>query len=664
MPRKKHKKKSPLSKEKSDDYEPKTLVGIIRMHPKGFGFVTNDQLPHDVFIPKHLTDNAVDGDTVEISLKLDYNQEKGPEGRILSVVRRGRTHLAGIISHIEGAILAHVPLLGPNRSVVVQSPKQQKLSIGDRVLIKVHEWGDTKNPTICSFVKILGNIQDPSCDIIAAMEEYDLEKSFSQPALKDAKLFGTEVKKTDIKDRVDLTHLECFTIDPQTSKDFDDALSISQDSKGHFHLGVHIADVAHYVSINSPLDKEAQKRCNSTYFPGYCLPMLPEELSNRLCSLEEKVLRLTATVSMEFDKKGALIHSQIFRSYIKSKKRFTYEEAKKVLDKKKKSPHFKSLKLMVKLCQLLKKDRFQRGSIDFALPELVLLVDEKGEPVETRIEEYDITHQLVEEFMLKANETVAKYLSDTGKPLIFRIHEEPSVDSKEDFFAIARSLGFALPHKPTQKDLQKLFTEARKTRFSQQLAVSFIRSLKLAYYSPANVGHFGLALDHYCHFTSPIRRYSDLVTQRILFDGEQTEKELTQIAMKCSEKERISFRAETSVKILKKLRLLKRWHKNDPKRVFYATITRIKPYGIHFEIKDLLLEGFLHVSELEDDFFRYEPSVPLLKGQYTGKRHQIGEEIDVILLEIDLIHLDAKWKLSSKFSLKKKTISKKNTGSP
>lgn len=659
MSQRKRRKKSFYSEEQNDDYETETLVGTIRMHPRGFGFVTNDKIPHDVFIPKHLTDNAVDGDLVEISLKRDYDREKGPEGRILSVIRRGRTHVAGIISNVEGAILTYVPILGPNRSVIVHLPKKHTLSLGDRVLLKVQEWGDIKNPTICTYEKTIGHINDASCDVPAAIEEYELPKTFSPAVIKNAKAFGHEVKKSDLNGRVDLTHLDSFTIDPETAKDYDDALSIEEDHKGHLHLGVHIADVAHYVKPHTPLDREAEQRCNSTYFPGACLPMLPEELSNQLCSLKEKVIRLTATVAMEFDAKGNLVKSQIYRSYIKSRKRFTYGEAKQVLDGKKKDPLFPKLTLMVNLCNLLKKKRAQRGSIDFALPELIILIDPHGEPTGTHIEEYDITHQLVEEFMLKANETVAKFLSDAGKPLIYRIHEEPSEENKEDFFAIARSLGFDLPNNPTQKDLQNLFKQARKTRFSQQLAVSFIRSLKLAYYSPTNVGHFGLALEHYCHFTSPIRRYSDLITQRILFDGEQTEKQLTKIAVKCSEKERISFRAESSVKILKKLRLLKKWHKEDPDRVFSAVITRIKPFGIHFETKELFLEGFLHISELEDDFFIYEPSTPLLRGQYTSKRHLIGEEIFVQLLDIDFIHLDSKWKLFSQYLSKKRKIQKK-----
>ena len=217
--------------------------------------------------------------------------------------------------------------------------------------------------------------------------------------------------------------------------------------------------------------------------------------------------------------------------------------------------------------------------------------------------EYDITHQLVEEFMLKANEIVAKTLHDRGKPLIFRVHEEPGKENFEDFCHFARSLGFSLPQKPSDTDLQTLFDQAKKTSFSQQLSVAFIRSMKLAQYSPENQGHFGLALEHYCHFTSPIRRYSDLVVQRLLFDEEPEDLDLSQIALKCSEQERVSFRAESSVKMLKKLRLLQHYLSEDPHRKYEAFITRIKPFGLYFELADLGLEGFLHISELENDYF-------------------------------------------------------------
>jgi len=626
------------------------MTGTLRLHPRGFGFVVPDHpssCPQDVFIPKHLTDNAVDGDKVEVEINLESYSPKGPEGRILAVISRSKTHLGGIIRQVSasGNIVAYAPLLGASKPVVVETSPDAPLKIGDRIIMKVSEWGDQHSPTISEMSHYIGHISDPSCDIAAAIEEFDLHDIFPKSAIQQAKKYGSRAAEKDLKEREDLTETVSITIDPDTAKDFDDALSIEKDRRGGYHLAVHIADVAHYVKAGTPLDQEASERCNSTYFPGTCIPMLPEELSNELCSLKPDVVRLTVSVLMDFDKGGNLQKKRIVRSYIKSAKRFTYQEAKEIIDGKKKSPHSKRLKWMVELCALLKMKRSERGSIDFALPEVVIEVDEKGMPFGWKIVEYDISHQLVEEFMLKANEVVAKELSDRGKQQLYRIHEEPAVENLEDFFSMARSLGFKLPGKPTQKDLQQLFEEAKKTPFGQQLSVGFIRSMRLAFYSPDNVGHYGLALEHYCHFTSPIRRYTDLITQRILFDELPEETPLEKIALKCSEAERISFRAESSVKILKKLRLLANYLKEDPYREYDVVVTKIKPFGLYFELANISIEGFLHISELEDDYFLFDERSNTLFGKASGKMHSVGEQIKVRPTSIDLILLESKWTL-------------------
>ncbi len=626
------------------------MTGILRMHPKGFGFVIPDlplEHPQDIFIPKHLTDSAVDGDHVEVVINPDSFSEKGPEGWITAVLKRARKHLAGTIKSIEGQILAYAPILGISKPVVVTPSSDLPVQLGDRVIMNIDSWGTEKEPTRCHVTHVLGHITDPSIDVRAAVEEFDLHSSFPKPVIAQAKAFGKKVPVREQKKRVDLTHLETFTIDPDTAKDFDDALSLSKDRKGIYHLAVHIADVAHYVKAGTPLDLEAVHRSNSTYFPGTCIPMLPEELSNHLCSLKPDEIRLTVSVLMDFDKTGTIIKHEVLRSFIHSDKRFTYFEALDVLNGKKKSPHSKTLKLMVDLCTLLKKKRHERGSIDFSLPEMVILIDEKGRPTGVKKIEYDITHQLVEEFMLKANEMVARELSGRGKSLIYRVHDEPKEENFEEFYTLARSLGFRLPVKPTTADLQHLFEEAKQSPYSQQLSIAFIRSMKLAQYSSDNIGHFGLALEHYCHFTSPIRRYSDLVTQRLLFDEEPEDLDLVQIALRCSEQERVSFKAETSVKTLKKLRLLQRYFDEDPTKEYQACITRIKPFGLFFELSDLSIEGFLHISELENDYFVYDQERGILFGRSTGKTHRSGDKLTVKLNRIDLILMESQWSLAT-----------------
>ncbi len=620
-----------------------TMTGTVRMHARGFGFVIPDDAtehPQDIFIPKHLVNNAIDGDRVEVVINRESVSEKGPEGKIHAIIERAREHLAGTVREQlnKAEYLVYAPLLGMSKPVIARG---DALKVGDRVILKVSEWGAEKEPTIGEVTHVIGNIADAATDIEAAIEEFDLRSGFPKAAILQAKKYGKTVPVKEKKARVDLTKKISFTIDPDTAKDYDDALSISKDKKGNYSLSVHIADVAHYVPPGTPLDKEALLRGNSTYLPGTCVPMLPEALSNELCSLKPNVIRLTASVLMRFDKTGTLLDYEIVRGFIKSAKRFTYGQAKEILDGKVKSPHKKALQLMVKLCELLKAKRRERGSIDFALPEHVIIIDKKGEPQGMQLVEYDITHQLVEEFMLKANEIVAISLGKKGKELVYRVHEAPQEENFNDFLQFARTLGFKITESPTATDLQHLFEEAKKTPFFSQLSIGFIRSMKLAQYSPENVGHYGLALEHYCHFTSPIRRYSDLVVQRLLFDEEPADLDMEEVAKRCSEQERISFRAETSVKTLKKLRLLEKYHKEDPERAFPAIVTKIKAFGLSFELEGIAFEGFLHISEIGNDYFIFDEKRALLLGTRTGKTYRIGASLNVYIKHIDLTLLEA-----------------------
>lgn len=637
-----------------DRYSPKTigpslLRGTIRVHPRGFGFVVADNpalFPEDVFIPKSQINFAVDSDKVEVLVLHRGVGDKGPEGRVVSVLQRSRSHVAGMIWAIEGdQPLAYVPLLGNDHRVRTEVKKKQKLRLGDRVALEILSWGDKESDTVGRVLRVLGNIDDPSCDVPAAIEEYALQGTFPKSTLQEARQFGSRVKTQDLEGREDLRSWETFTIDPDTAKDFDDAISLTKDGRGRYHLGVHIADVSHYVTPGSALDQEARQRGNSVYFPGYCLPMLPEELSSNLCSLKPKVNRLTVSVLMTYDSRGQLLDYHICRSVIRSAKRFTYSEAKQVLDGKKVSPHAKTLKLMTELCGHLKRKRQERGSLEFALPDLIVVVDEAGLPTGTQYVEYDITHQMVEEFMLKANELVAKHLSDQGKNLTFRIHEQPSDEEFKDFSAFVSVFGFKLPTNPTAADMQGLFEEAVKTPYGQYLATNYIRRMKMAYYSPNNLGHYGLSLEHYCHFTSPIRRYVDIIAHRLLFGQSDDIRELQQISDICSEQERIASKAENRVNLLKKLRLLKQWQEEDSRREYEGIVTEVKNFGIVFDVPALMLDGFLHVSELEADYFVFDNRSRSLQGRHHGISYTAGDKIALMVKSVDLIFLETLWHL-------------------
>jgi len=634
------------------------VQGKISTHPRGFGFVQVKGHKQEVFIPKQHMDDAIEGDIVEIEIDPKVSS-KGPEGKIVRVLERSRKILAGtILKKHHHHYVVYAPILGPERLIDLKCTKKDTFRIGDRLVMEIKKWKRSTNQMECVPLQYLGSIEDPSIDVLAAIYEFEIPHQFSKKAIQEAKKLGGEVKKKDLNNRKDFTKLTCITIDPDTAKDYDDAISLTVDSKGNFQLGVHIADAAFYVKPDSYLDKEAHRRGNSTYFPGVCVPMLPEELSNQLCSLKAGVIRLTVSVLMTFTPKGDLEKYEIHRAYIKSKKRFTYNEAFDVLEKRKKSPHAPLLQNLAKLGALLRQKRMERGSIDFALPEAVIKVDKKGNPERIEIVEYDITHQMIEEFMLKANEVVAEHLAQKKKMLIYRIHEEPPAENFHDFYHLARSLGFRLPDKPNHRDIQKLFHQAKKTPYFQHLSISFIRSMKIAFYSPDNLGHYGLSLEHYCHFTSPIRRYSDLIIERLLFK-DKTPEDLSEIANHCSYRERMSFRAEMAVVQLKKLRLLNKTFQEDPTHIFEASITKIKPFAIFFEITDFFLEGCLFLSDLDDDYFVFEPNTVTLRGKRTGRKYSFGDKIQVILTQIDFVLLESKWILANQERPKARKKAKK-----
>lgn len=622
-----------------------TATGVIKVHPRGFGFLLPEErelYPEDIFIPRHATKGAVDGDLVEATVQ---PSPKGPEGRVCKILRRGRQHVAGTIAmKLKKGAYAYVPLLGEDRLMRIVPSEEREFQTGDRVIIKVLDWGSDKKESLGQMSAYLGHISDPSCDIKAAIEEFELDDAFSKKVLKEACSFGP-VNVEEHQDRENLCDLECVTIDPDSAKDYDDALSISKDKKENYLLGVHIADVSYYVRPQSHLDKEARERCNSVYFPGCVLPMLPHELSSDLCSLKPNVVRLAVSIFMTFDVSGELIDYKICRSLIKSKKRFTYKLAKEVLDGKKKSTHAKSLHLMVELCAKLKKKRYERGSIEFSLPDTYVHVDENGAALKVELIEYDVTHQLVEEFMLKANEVVATHLTKKGKPLAYRIHDEPNAENLKEFASLGRALGFKLSENPTTEELQSLFDEARNTAFGQFLATSFIRNMKLANYSTQNIGHYGLGLEAYTHFTSPIRRYIDLIVHRVLLGEINSDEDLEAVALQCSEKERLSARAENVVVALKKLRLLQEIQKKDPHKHFEAVITSVKPFGFAFELVEFLYDGFLPVSEIEKNgklFFDENKR----KLKINSVSFHSGDRIEVSLKSVNLITQVAEWSLA------------------
>jgi ribonuclease R len=621
--------------------------GTISIHPRGFGFVNRPSPHEDIFIPKALINGAVDGDLVDAIATTHPFSEKGPEGRVVDVIQRKHRQVAGTVTEAHGkTATVYSSLLGEIHPIICHIEPSQKVKKGDRVLLNVRSWGQKREPTECSLEKVLGHVSDPSVDVPFVIAESGIRQEFPPAAIEEAKRYGTRVKPSDLKGRVDLRELLCVTIDPDTAKDFDDAISIEKIGSD-YRVGVHIADVSYYVRPESAMDTEARLRCNSTYFPNTCIPMLPRELSENLCSLKPNVMRLTVSVFFNVTQSGETTDWEIVRSVIKSKKRFTYREVKAILDGAK-SQHKPLLQAMEAVCERLKKRRSERGSVQLYVPEMIVKVDEKGVPTGMDLVEYDISHQMVEECMLKANEIVAIHLGRRGKDVSYRVHEEPAEESLKDFSSLVSSYGYYLPDVPTPQDIQKFFLEVEGSPHASYLAVCYIKSMRLACYSPDNIGHYGLSLEHYCHFTSPIRRYIDVIIHRLLLEDGPDRATLTEICQEASERERSSAKAEGTVVTIKKLRLLEEQRRKKPNKSFGAIITRVKPFGIFFDITSLMLEGFLHVSELEDDYFLFDDDTSRLEGCDFGHTYGSGDHIIVRCERVDISMQEASWVLVKK----------------
>lgn len=626
------------------------ITGIFSLHRLGFGFVTPDSsdLTEDIFIPATKTMHALDGDHVEVEVASKRKKNKGPEGRVSKIIaRHKKSHMAICVQCLKpGRFIAFLPALGVKKVVFLKgNDKETLIEQGSRLELKVDKWGTPTEPVEAEVVQTIGDIAAASDDNLFAAIEMQIAQHFPKAVLEEVRKFPSHVQKKDMKGRIDFTSDVVITIDPDTAKDYDDALSLRLDEKGNFHLNVHIADVSYYVKPGSALDKEAKKRGNSTYLIGSVLPMLPKELSNELCSLKEGVERLTASVMMVFDSRGNRISHQVSRGVIKSCKRFTYKEALLVLEGKKQSEHAKLLHNFVKLAKLLKGKKKERGCLELELDEVVLKVDDTGEPTGYETIHYDITHQLVEEFMLQANEVIALEVAQRFSHGIFRTHEEPAPENLKEFFRFVGSLGFKVAPGAGEKQLEKVFAISKGTPYEQMVATAYIRCLKLAKYSARNLGHFSLFLDHYCHFTSPIRRYSDLIIHRQLFEGvTYQEDELDTIASHLSKTERNSFKAEQLALLWKKLRLFIKWGE-EGKLEYEGALTKIKAKGLLANVAPLHFDYFIDVKTFKKEAMRFDAEKGLLIGARTKQSFQAGMPCRLALKEVDLLTLSTRFKM-------------------
>lgn len=624
--------------------EAKLISGYFEAHREGYGFVIPDSpTERDIFIPPHGTAGAMNGDRVIVRLE----QRAKREGRIIRILERETKRIVGTVDRV-GPILYLQPRrrLGTEQIVLTQGSENPK--VGDLVLAEIVSYQRGNNPIVAKVSKILEKPKSPREDVDILIYEYDLPRKFPSQVLEQArKILKRGITKRDLKDRVVLTELSAVTIDGETAKDFDDAVSIEKNKKG-FTLWVHIADVSHYVKLNSPIDIEARERATSIYFPDRVIPMLPPELSENLCSLLPKKPRLTFTVEMHFSSSGERREVKFYPSVIETKERMTYTSVKRILvdrdreEIRRYSSLVRDFENMAELCELLKSRRRKRGSLDFDLPEPEVLLDIKGDPEAIIKAERNLAHFIIEEFMIAANEAVAEFLYSLGIPSLYRVHEEPESNKVQKITRIIRNLGL-IREELKPKNFSEFLAQLKGTELEEIVNYLVLRSLKQARYSPENVGHFGLASPCYTHFTSPIRRYPDLVVHRILKDylkkkkisKEKTrflEETLPDIAVHSSKMERRADSVERD-----SIQIMRVWFMKD--RVgeeFTAKVTMVTPEGLRVRLDDFYVEGFLHLSHMTDDFYQYDEKRYAIVGLRRKRKFTIGTPLRVLVSKVSL----------------------------
>ena len=606
-------------------------------HKGRFGFVLSETVGKpDLFISGPSLKLAMNGDRVRARTLRGGDR---PEGEIVSVVTRARTTLVGTF---QGGPRPVLVLEGPGDPVTILDKGAVRPETGDLCALTVTRWATAHESAGGTLTEVLGRRNDPAADLKFLLRKYSIADAFSADVEKEAQSFGDDVPSAAWDGRRSFFDVPVFTIDGSDAKDFDDAVSLEERPDGGWRLGVHIADVSHYVREGTPLDEEARRRSTSVYLAGAVVPMLPFPLSDNLCSLRPHVPRLTLTCQMDLNAEGEVTDHAIFESVIRSARRFTYEEVESLLKGETAldvSPAVQSaVRRMGELARRLRERRFGRGSLDFDFPEPHIVVDDQGWPVDARRRERGESHRLIEEFMLLANETVARSMASL--PFLYRIHERPDPVKMESLEKTLRAVGVGVPgglHDGNPAALQRVLAGVRGKPTEPMVHMMVLRSLKQAVYSPANAGHFGLASKAYTHFTSPIRRYPDLLVHRLVKERAQGrltpqrqeawKRMLPELTAKASAQERVAVEAEREFLDLKRAQLMSR----RVGETFDAVVTGVTGFGLFVQPTTVFVEGLVPLQDLRDDYYQYDELRAQLRGRRTGRIFRMGQSLRVRL---------------------------------
>jgi ribonuclease R len=630
------------------------VVGRIATNPRGFGFVVPDrpleEITGDIYIAGSNLNQAMHGDRVVT--RIERVTDRGAEGRIVRILERGASNTVGRFDVDESGMGFVVPF---DRRLImdvhIPSGESRDAKRGDMVTVEITRWPTAARPPLGRVTEVLGGIDEPGVDTEIIVRKYGIVDEHSQDAVKEAIRLGTAVKERDLRGRTDFRQDVTVTIDGEHARDFDDAITLERLANGNYWLGVHIADVAHYVPEGSALDEEGYERATSVYFPERAVHMFPTELATGLCSLNPNVDRLVQSCLMEIDGKGAVVRYELHDGVIHSNARMTYTDVNAILTDR--DPEVMAryqdfvplFERMRELFEILNRRRRRRGSIDFDLKEPEIILDDEGMVEAIIALERNVAHRLIEEFMLVANETVAQHLDDHEVPALFRVHEEPDPQKVEEFQDFVTTLGYSLAAPPDAvrpRHFQKLVEKMHGTPEEKPIAFLMLRTMQKARYDAQNLGHFGLAADSYTHFTSPIRRYPDLVVHRTLRESrhgpltvqrcEELEEDLPEMARHTSDRERRAADAERELVQWKKVRFMADKVGDE----FEGYVTGVSAFGLFIELIEHFVEGLVHISTMANDYYRFVERAHLLRGENTGKEYRLGDRVLVQVVKVDL----------------------------
>ena len=633
------------------------LTGRVHAHPDGYGFfIPDDRGKEDLYLSRREMRRAMHGDRVLVRVE---RKRGAPEAHIAEVIEHGQKRIVGTYEEHQGQayVIPTDPRIGPAIPLARVPERPEK---GAVVAAEITRYGSGYSAPEAAVVETLGDPNDPDIQARAIIFQYGLPTIFSPEAKREAEAVSQTIPEAEIADRVDLRRHPIVTIDGETARDFDDAVYVEKEN-GVYRLYVSIADVAYYVKRGAALDEDAYARGTSVYFPDRALPMLPEELSNGICSLNPNVDRLTKTAVVEFDARGGVGKTRFFNSVIRSHARMTYTQVRQILVDKDAECRARyaelvaGFELMEELALILYNERRARGTLDFDLPEAEIVLDLQGNPENIVRAERSIAHRIIEEFMIAANEAVARHLTEKDLPLLYRVHEGPEHEALEEIAPFLASLGYRLQLKHERikpKELQKIIDAAKGKPEEKVVNHVVLRAMKQAHYAPENFGHFGLASICYTHFTSPIRRYPDLIVHRMLDESlqrrklkanerEELDRYMSEAGKHTSERERVAMDAEREMVALKKAQFMM----DKIGEEFGGVIVSLANFGFFVELENFFVEGLVKLSSLKDDDYNYYEKEYLIKGRRHGRKFRLGDRVRVKVLRINAFRSEIDFEL-------------------